>query len=185
MIESQAVRETYRAQWGESARKARFEVEDFAIEVLKWDAGGNREGVNIYATVGASAYPVAGRSLAHRYEFFIGLLPARDEIASGLAALGLYSAREKVELDHGHTVPTGDPPWPGSAMIAFLVVRPLSEFLPAIQLPDQVHVEFLQAIPIYASERAFKASHGAEALLERWEKAGVPFWNPDRPPNPA
>ena len=36
--------------------------------------------------------------------------------ASPLAALGLYSARESVALDHGHTVTAGGPQWTGSSM---------------------------------------------------------------------
>ena len=43
-----------------------------------------------------------------------------------------------------------------------------------------MHVEFLQAIPIYESERRFKNQHSAEALLERWEDAQVRFWDPRR-----
>jgi hypothetical protein len=51
-------------------------------------------------------------------------LPARDGIAGALAALGLYSAREGVAVDHGHTVPADEPLWPGSPMERFLVMRP-------------------------------------------------------------
>jgi hypothetical protein len=46
-------------------------------------------------------------------------------------------------------------------------------------------VEFLQVIPIYESERAFKVQSDADALLARWEKAAVPFWDPERAPCPA
>jgi hypothetical protein len=175
-----AVRDLYRAHWGEPSRQARFEVGELGIEILKWDSDGSPEGVNVYATVGASCRPLAGREPGHRIEFFVGLLPERDDIASALAALGLYAAREDVALDHGHTVPADGPLWSGSPMDAFLVMRPTRDFLPALELPDGVHVEFLQAIPIFESDRAFKVEHGADALMRRWEDIGVPFWNPDR-----
>jgi hypothetical protein len=68
-------------------------------------------------------------------------------------------------------------------MEAFLVVRPFNDFLPPLEMPG-VHVEFLQAIPLYPSERAWKVTHGVEALLERWEHAGVSFWDPRRAANP-
>ena len=147
-----AVRDLYRARWGEPTRQAHFEVEEFAIDVLKWDADANPEGVTLYVTVGAGARPLPGRDPCHRVEFFAGLLPAQDGIASPLAALGLYSAREGVALDHGHTVPGGSPLWPGSSMHTCLVVRSRDDFLPPLELPDGLHVEFLQAIPLFDPE---------------------------------
>ena len=59
------------------------------------------------------------------------------------------------------------------------------EYPPTIYGGAGVHVEFLQAIPIYESERRFKNQHSAETLLERWEDAQVRFWDPRRAPDPA
>jgi Suppressor of fused protein (SUFU) len=176
-----AVRDLYRARWGEPSRRAQFSVGDLDIEVLKWNAGTSTEGVALYATLGASSRPTKGRDPNHRVEFFVGLLPEKDEVASSLAALGLYSAREGIELDHGHTVPADIPLWPGSKMSAFLVMRPRVDFLPALDLSEGLHVEFLHAIPIFESDRAFKSKYGAEAMMKRWEEAGVAFWDPGRP----
>jgi hypothetical protein len=181
----EAVGDLYRARWGEPTRKARFDIGDFGIEILKWDADANPEGVALYATVGASDWPLADRDPDHRVEFFVGLLPPQDAIASALAALGLYPAREGVALDHGHTVPAGKPLWPGSQMESFFVVRPRPDFLPALELQGALHVEFLQAIPVFEPELAFKRKHGAEALLGRWEEADVHFWDSHRLLAPA
>lgn len=181
MIVADAVRDLYRAHWGEPSRSAQFDAGEWAIEVLKWDANANPEGVTLYATVGASNWAMFGKPEEHRVEFFVGLLPGQDAIASPLAALGLYSAREGAALDHGHTVPAGGPLWPGSEMRSFLVMRSRPDFLPALELPDGLHVEFLQAIPIFDSELDFKKAHGADALMRHWEAARVPFWSPDRP----
>lgn len=178
----EAVRDLYRAHWGEPSRRARFEIGESAIEIFKWAANANPEGVALYATLGASAHSMVGRDPNHRVEFFLGLVPERDEVASALAALGLYPAREGVALDHGHTVPADGPLWPGTQMRSFLVLRPLKDFLPPLELSDGLHVDFLQAVPLFDSERAFKSEHGAEALLNRWEQDGVPFWNPERAP---
>lgn len=175
-----AVRDLYRAHWGEPSRRARFEIGDWSIEVYKWAADANPEGVALYATVGTSERPMPSRDAAHRVEFLLGLMPERDDVASALAALGLYPAREGVALDHGHTVPADGPLWPGTAMCSFLVLHPLSDFLPPLELPGGLHVEFLQAVPVFDAERAFKSKHGAEALLEIWERASVPFWDPRR-----
>ncbi|MFL5863686.1 MAG: suppressor of fused domain protein [Solirubrobacteraceae bacterium] len=174
------IRDLYRAWWGQPARRAHFEVDGFAIDVLKWDADTNPQGVTLYASVGASDRPLPGRDSGHRVEFFVGLLPAQDGIASPLAALGLYSVREGVALDHGQSVPAGGPLWVGSPMRTFLVVRPQDEFLPALELPNALHVEFLQAIPLLDRELEFKRKHGAESMLRRWEETGVRFWDSQR-----
>ncbi len=180
-----AVRDLYVARWGMPSRNARFEVDGMAVEVFKWNAEVNPEGVNLYATIGASAWPMAGRDPNHRVEFFVGLLPAKDEIASPLAALALYPARDCVAVDHGHTVPAEGPLWAGTNMRWFLVLRPLGDIISPLVLPDGVHVEFLQAIPIFESELAYKSEHTAEGLLRRWEELRVPFWDPNRSPEPA
>ena len=180
-----AVRDLYVARWGGPARTANFQVGEFSVDVYKWSAETTPEGVNMYATVGASARPMVGRDPLHRTEFFIGLLPAMDAVASPLAALALYSAREDVSVDHGHTVPADGPLWPGTQMRRFLVMRPLGDTIQPLTLADGTHIEFLQALPIFDSELAFKTDHGAEALLERWEQSQVPFWDPNRTPEPA
>ena len=47
-------------------------------------------------------------------------------------------------------------------MSVFLVARPLPDFLPPLVLPSNLHVEFLQAIPIFDPERAY--SHATEPM---------------------
>jgi Suppressor of fused protein (SUFU) len=177
----QAVRDLYIASWGEPSRRARFDVGEFGIDVLKWSAEVSPEGVALYATVGASCRPLEGTDPGHRIEFFTGLLPEQDGIASSFAALGLYSAREGEALDHGHTVPASRPLWPGCGMRTYLVMRAREGFLPALDLSDGLHVEFLQALPIFESEREYKVQHGPDALIRLWEENRVPFWDPTRP----
>lgn len=75
--------------------------------------------------------------------------------------------------------------WPGTEMDVFLVLRQLEEVLPTLELPGGVHVEFLQAVPLFESERRFKVGRGAKALLRRWEEVGLPFWDPDRQAEPS
>ena len=155
------------------------------MEIYKWDAAANGEGVDLYLTLGASAEDMPGTEPGHRVEYLVGLQPGRDDVASPLAALGLYARREGETVDHGHTVPAGGSLWPGTEMSAFLVLRQVGEILPTLTLPDGVHVEFLQAVPVFDSELRFKAARGAEALLQRWQSAGTPFWDPRRRAEPA
>ncbi len=150
------------------------------IEIYKWDESTTAEGVALYCTLGASTCPIKDNDPSHRVEFFIGLIPARDTIASAFAALGLYAKREGVVLDHWHTVSAGAPLWEGSGMRTFLVVRPKLGFMAPLESENGLHVHFLQAIPIFESERVFVSGRGVEALLDRWAQDGVPFWSPDR-----
>jgi hypothetical protein len=66
----------------------------------------------------------------------------------------------------------------------FLLLRPVGDIIAPLELPDGVHVDFLQAIPIFESELAYKTKHGAEALLTLGEAEQVPFWDPGRSPMP-
>jgi hypothetical protein len=159
-----------------------FTGTDHQVEVHKWSSDRNPEGVTLYATVGGSDHPVPGSDPTHRVEFFLGLLPGRDDIASPLAALALFPIREGKPLDHGHTVPAEAPLWRGTEMQRFLVMRPVMEIIPPLGLPGGVHVEFLQALPIFESELRYKVEHGAEELIHLWERTGVRFWDPDRVP---
>ncbi len=70
-------------------------------------------------------------------------------------------------------------------MSTLLVWCQVGDLLPALTLPDGVHVEFLQAVPVFESERRFKVTHSAEALLQRWDQAETPFWDPACRPEPA
>ena len=99
-----AVRDLYVARWGEPSRKAAFRVAGLEVEICKWDADATPEGVTLYATIGSSAQPMAGHDPKHRVEYFLGLLPPKDAVASPLAALALYSVREGVTVSHGVTV---------------------------------------------------------------------------------
>ena len=180
----EAVREHYVVRWGEPSRTASFKIRDYEIQVLKWGANRTEEGVNLYATLGASSWPMPAWPAGHLVEYILGFLPAQDEIASPLAALGLYAQREAVTIDHGHTVPAGGPLWPGTEMRTFLVLRQSTEVLPALGLPNHSHVKFLQAVPIFDIERRYKSERGVEALMRLWETKGLRFRDPNRSPEP-
>lgn len=180
-----AVAGAYAGLWGKPARTTRFEVEKYLVEVLKWDARPSSDGLAIYATLGASAYPLPDSPLSLRRELFIGLSRPCDKIAGSLAALSLYSVRVGVAVDHGHTVPSDGPLWPRSPMSSFVVLRPKGGFLPPLELAEGFRVEFLQAIPIYESERSYKKTYGMGALMECFTEARTALSDPDRPPNPV
>jgi Suppressor of fused protein (SUFU) len=179
---TEAVRSWYRTKWGEPSRTANFRVGGLEVDVLKWRPDVTLEGVHLYATSGSSARSMPGADSKHRIEFILGLQPARDEVASPLAALALYPTREMVRLDHGHTVPASGPLWRGTEMRRFLVLRQIQPIIEPLALATGVHIEFLQAVPIFESELAYKVEFGLEDLLRFWRERGVRFWNSDRGP---
>jgi Suppressor of fused protein (SUFU) len=85
-------------------------------------------------------------------------------------------------LDHGHTVPIGEPWLPGSEADHFLVALPYP-LGPDFEICewDNGHARLLWLLPITQAEREFKAEHGLEALERRFDAAGIDFADPMRP----
>lgn len=180
-----AVRHHYVRLWGKPSRVAEFATHDEHVEVHKWDKARTSQGVTVYASLGASAADMPGTDHGHRVEYLVGLQPGQDDIASELASLSLWARQKDVTVGHGHTVGGDWPLWRGTAMTKFLILKPESDLVPALELEDGVHVQFLQAVPIFDSERRFNHHHGVAALLKIWEDAHVPFWNPQRSAHPG
>lgn len=170
------------ALWGEPARAAWFQREDGrSYAISKWLPAVTKEGVFLYVTTGASLSPGTGGPSDHRTEFFLGLDEEVDGVAPTLAAVASYAADRGVDLGHGHTIPAGGSLWTGTEMDHILILRQRREVVPSVRL-DATHVEFLQAVPLYQSERDRKVKLGLDGFLEEWEELGVPFWSPRRPP---
>ena len=177
--------ERYETQFGVPSRRARFDVDNHRMEICKWSAESSGEGVAIYATLGASGRPPHALPTTHRHEYFIGLNPERDDVARALAVLGIHEARQREELDHGHALTLDWPLWEGAQFRTFLVMRQRGEIIPTLSLPDGLHVEFLQAIPVFDSELDFKRIHGVDALVRHWADGQVAFWDPMRVAEPS
>ena len=81
-------------------------------------------------------------------------------------------------LGWGHTVPNGDPPEPFAPNTGFcgiLLLSPLSLPSDAWHVPvdEDRDVQLYTLTPLYAEEMDFKLRYGTDALVERFEKAGV------------
>jgi hypothetical protein len=176
-----AVAQHYERLFGLPSRRAEFDVRGLPIKVLVWDPGRDREGVYLYATIGASRRPVGDAGSAHRFELFAGSLPDEPKIAGMLSLVAAYPSLFGEPLGHGHSVPFDEPLWPGTAMQMVLLATPVEAIIPRLELPDGSHVEFLQALPAYKSEIEFKAAHGVDQLTVAWQRQAVPFWDPRRP----
>lgn len=160
--------------WGRPSRSARFETRNNAVNVHKFEARATGQGVVLYVTVTEGNLPAA-----HRVEFVLGLLTARDDVASPLAALAIYNLR--ASLHHGDTVPASGPLWRGTSMRRFLVMDQRTPVVGPFATED-ARTDVLQVIPLYESEVDLKAKLGADGMLQTMLDQRIGFWDPDRPP---
>jgi hypothetical protein len=99
-----------------------------------------------------------------------------------LAMVAYYHAGPPEQrLDHGHTVPIGEPWMEGSACDHLLVSLPYP-FGPDLEQCewDAGHARLLWLLPITRSERDFKAEHGLEELEQRFDDVSLRYWEADR-----
>jgi hypothetical protein len=178
----EAVAEHYTAHLGSPDNRTRFSRDSASVEVWTWAPQSTGEGVWLHATIGASTLVDGLASQpAHRHEFFLGLADAHDGAERRIASLAGYAHDTEDVPEHGHTVSTEKPLWSGTEMTTLLVLRPLEPILPPLLVSDDVHVLFLQAIPLHAAERDFKARMSAEHLMREFEQRNVPFWDGAQP----
>ena len=81
-------------------------------------------------------------------------------------------------LGYAHTIPNGEPPEPyesTTAMCAAMLVPPLSlgEAMHKLERPNGQVIRFWNVLPLYADEVKFKLRKGADALLDRFDAAGI------------
>lgn len=180
MTKFEDVRSYYLSQWGDPSREAEFKKGDINIGVLKWSRRRSTGDVNLYATLGVSTFPCPGVEASHRQEFFLGLLPEADDLASPLAMLGAHSRLAGEQIGSGHVYRSRQDRFGDTGLAGFIVIEPLDGMPAPISLDDGSHVEFLMVIPVFLDEVEFAVVNGVDALLEMMETRHVPFWNPRR-----
>ena len=111
---------------------------------------------------------------------FVLVTPFKTLRAVELLAMVVYFHGVE-ELKVGDTVSVGEPWLPGSTCGHLLVSSPylLADELWTLPLPDR-EVRLLWTIPITAAERAYAAEHGLDSLEERFEDAGLEYWDAHR-----
>lgn len=171
----------YEKLWGPPSRHARFKRPELEIDVYKWMSEQTKLGVSMYATDGAGAWPMRGALPNHRFEYFCGLHPDHDDIASAVAYLAAFPALNDVAMTHSHTLTQpAEPLWQGSAFETFLVLQQFHTIVPDLEVPGGNRIHFMQAVPVFPEEVEYKNAFGIEGLLEAWERANVDFADADR-----
>ena len=151
------------------------------VRVLRVDPE-TRGGLWLHVSSGASQPPPAGRPArpAPEGSEFVLVTPFKTLRAVELLAMVVYFHGVQ-ELSVGDTVSVGEPWLPGSACGHLLVSNPylLADELWTLPLPGRT-VNFRWVIPITAKERAYAAERGLDALEQRFEEAGLEYWDPHR-----
>jgi hypothetical protein len=144
------------------------------VRVLRVDPE-SRGGLWLHVSSGASL-SAAGPDGSE----FVLVTPFKTLRAVELLAMVVYFHGVQ-ELSVGDTVSVGEPWLPGSSCGHLLVSQPylLADELWTLPLPDRT-VHFRWVIPITAAERALAADRGLDALEERFEDAGLEYWDPHR-----
>lgn len=95
-----------------------------------------------------------------------------------LKTLARFPHEYETWLSVAHTIPNGDPPEPladNTRFTGFMLVPPLTTSVEFHELlvPPLRTIHFHALLPLTAAEMTFKLKHGADALMERLEKAKV------------
>ncbi len=148
------------------------------VRVLRVDPE-TRGGLWLHVSSGASV-PAAGTPAGVDGSEFVLVTPFKTLRAVELLAMVVYFHGVQA-LSVGDTVSVGEPWLPGSTCGHLLVSNPylLADDLWTLALPGR-SVHFRWVIPITADERAYASQHGLEALEQRFEQAGLEYWDPHR-----
>jgi Suppressor of fused protein (SUFU) len=148
------------------------------VRVLRVDPE-TRGGLWLHVSSGASV-PLGDASGSREGSEFVLVTPFKTLRAVELLAMVVYFHGVQ-ELKVGDTVSVGEPWLPGSTCGHLLVSSPylLADELWTLPLPGRT-VNFRWVIPITAKERAYAAERGLEALEQRFEEAGLEYWDPHR-----
>ncbi len=119
----------------------------------------------------------------HGLEFGLTTTAPSSRHVEILTMVAYYHAGpQQQRLDHGHTLPIGEP-WTQQSLCTYLLVATPYAYGPDFEVCSWPggHARILALQPITTAERDFKAEHGVEALEQRLEAARAAFADPNRP----
>ena len=96
-------------------------------------------------------------------------------LIKGLARL---PHKHQTWLGIGHSVPNGDPaePYAPSTSLCGAIILPsitTPEEFQTFEIPGIKTIEFYSVVPLYEKEMQFKLRHGAQKLLDRFDRKGI------------
>lgn len=175
-VHREGIEAHYTALFGAPETRNMYKTKTHSFEVLSWTPQQTGEDVYLFATLGAFA--VMG-TRAHRCEFFFGLTEAPAGLADSLAEVALDGNGTRDIPSAGDTVTLAFPLWEGTQARSYLFTDGGDEIIPALQAEGST-VEFIQLVPLFADELAYKKAHGEPALWQHFEENEVAYWDPTR-----
>lgn len=147
------------------------------IRVLRVDPE-TRGGLWLHVSSGAWA-STAGQAQPIGHEFVL-VTPFKTLRAVELLVEVVYYHGVQ-PLNVGDTVPIGEPWLPGSGCTHLLISAPylLADELWSLRVGHR-EIRLLWTIPITVAERDYVTQYGLDALEERFESAGLEYWDPHR-----
>ncbi|HVQ90593.1 MAG TPA: suppressor of fused domain protein [Mycobacteriales bacterium] len=147
------------------------------IRVLRVDPE-TRGGLWLHVSSGAWA-STAGQAQPIGHEFVL-VTPFKTLRAVELLVEVVYYHGVQ-PLDVGDTVPIGEPWLPGSSCTHLLISAPylIADELWSLRVGHR-EIRLLWTIPITVAERDYVTQYGLDALEERFEVAGLEYWDPHR-----
>jgi len=172
-----AIFDHYCAMYGKPAREADYKSpEGTLVQVFKWDESQTDEGVTMYATLGAN---LRVGNFTESCEFFIGMTPEADSIVDALAEIALHGNGTTEVPNSGDTTTLAYELWLGTEAKTFMFTDG-DELVSPIKNESGKQIWFIQLVPLFEKELAYKKEYGEEALWEKFEETGVPYWDSSR-----
>lgn len=166
----------YASLFGAAETRHVYKTKTHSFEVLCWSPQQTGEDVYIFATVGAFA--TMGLAI-HRCEFFFGLTGQPPGVPGALAEVALDGNGTGGIPSSGDTITLAFDLWEGTGARSFMFTDGGEAIIPPLRKGD-VAVDFVQLVPLYADEVAYKKAHGQAALWQHFEANQVAYWDPHR-----
>ncbi len=146
-------------------------AQDSDFRVIRFEQG-PRSGLWTYVSVGASAV-ISG---IEQLEFLI-LSPFADDRVTELVTMTAHYHRSQ-RLGIRHMLPVGQP-WLRDSTCDCLLVSLPYPFGPRLERMATAGkaARFLWLLPITSTERQFARDYGPEALEQRFDEAGLQYWD--------
>ena len=168
----------YLKRFGNPWRRALYRTGDTRIQILAWTPKQTDEEVYIFATIGAYARMGDPTSTC---EFFLGLTGCPEGLAESLAEVALDGIGTGGVPASGDTLTLAIPLWQSIAAQTYMFTDGGDAIIPPLEAKE-TRVEFIQLVPLFRQEAAFKTKFGEAALWEAFEQAAIPYWDPGRAP---
>ncbi|MCQ6270837.1 suppressor of fused domain protein [Pseudarthrobacter sp. R1] len=162
-------------------------LEGNTVGIFHWPRASSRMGVSLYASAGISVPGPGGRGHSHTVEVFTGIKQDSEQVREAFANLitSLVCSTTPHPARHGVFV-AGD--WEvieGRKFTGWVLTERPDELIPDLQLKDGRHITFLDALPVFAEEAAFRHGNRADDLLGMWEEWEVKSADLDRELHPS